>query len=403
MPPIFYKSKVSTTPAAIACLCCSMAAMPVRIAAEPFDSSMEIEAVYTGDIWTNLAGGVSRGSAYLDNLDLTVRWDPGPLPLLGDTEFFLYGLYNNGRSFAADIVGDLQALSNIETGVQAVRLYEAWLRFDVGRRGNLLFGLYDLNSEFDALDAAQLFLNSAHGIGTDISQSGLNGPSIFPVTSLSLRYAFDLDDRWAIRIAVLDGVPGLPEEPEDTTIRISQGDGALVIGEVERRFEAAKMLFGAWGYTAEFSTDPLDTDADARMRRGNVGAYLRGEAVVFDGNSRVSAFGRLGVAHGDFNPFGWFLGGGMTWQGAFAARPDDEFGIAIAWAETSDHVMRLADDAGVQIEAREIAVELTYSIVVADRVRLQPNLQYIFNPGLDPQLDNAFAAGLRFVIDLWPG
>lgn len=48
-------------------------------------------------------------------------------------------------------------------------------------------GLYDLNSEFDALDDAGLFINSAFGVGTDIGLTGVNGPSIFPVTSLAVR------------------------------------------------------------------------------------------------------------------------------------------------------------------------------------------------------------------------
>lgn len=74
-------------------------------------------------------------------------------------------------------------ISNIETGVRATRLYEAWLETGLGERGSLRAGLYDLTSEFDVLETANLFIHSAHGIGSDIGLSGLNGPSIFPVTS----------------------------------------------------------------------------------------------------------------------------------------------------------------------------------------------------------------------------
>jgi porin len=61
-------------------------------------------------------------------------------------------------------------------------------------------GLYDLNSEFDVIEAAALFLNPSHGIGPDFAQSGRNGPSIFPVTSLAIRGEYRLATRgWCAR------------------------------------------------------------------------------------------------------------------------------------------------------------------------------------------------------------
>ena len=118
---------------------------------------------------------------------MTIALDAEALWGLHGVEIFFYGLYNNGAPFSETILGDVQVVSNIETGVQALRLYEAWANVGISRRSELLFGLFDLNSEFDALESSALFLGSAHGIGTDISQAGLNGPSIFPVTALTLR------------------------------------------------------------------------------------------------------------------------------------------------------------------------------------------------------------------------
>lgn len=39
---------------------------------------------------------------------------------------------------------------------------------------------------------------------------------------------------------------------------------------------------------------------------------------------------------------------------------------------------------------------LTYKFPVAEWLTLQPNFQYVVNPGLDPNLKDALAAGLRF-------
>ena len=96
--------------------------------------------------------------------------------------------YDNGHEFGARYVGELQARSNIE-GVSTRRLYEIWADYSCSAKisNSVRFGLYDFNTEFNALDAAALFINSSHGIGPDVSQTGLHGPSIFPVTGLALR------------------------------------------------------------------------------------------------------------------------------------------------------------------------------------------------------------------------
>ena len=82
---------------------------------------------------------------------------------------FAYGLYNNGTSFSPRLPGDVQTVSNIETGVRAARLYEAWIDGRVSQRASLRFGLYDLNSEFDTTEAGSLSIVSSHGIGPDFS------------------------------------------------------------------------------------------------------------------------------------------------------------------------------------------------------------------------------------------
>ena len=340
----------------------------------------ELDVAYTGDVWTSLSGGISQDSAYLDNLDVLIDIDADDLWGLPGTHIFIYGLYNNGGEFSSSYVGDSQVVSNIETGVSAVRLYEIWLNVDLSPKSDLRFGLYDLNSEFDVLESSQLFVGSAHGIGTDISQSGSNGPSIFPSTSLSLRLARKINEAWTARIAVLDGVPGNPDSPAQTKIDLGGDDGALVIGELQRQSGKSRMLAGAWTYTKKVEL------GDREVR--NTGAYLRGEVRISDRYGDLFVFGRYGVANDEVNPFSQFVSGGIYSRGFVQQRPDDEVGIAFAWAHASD----AADD---MLDEEEIAIELTYRWQVNDRFAIQPDIQYIINPGLDPSLDDAFVAGLR--------
>jgi len=183
------------------------------------DGAILLQLTYTGEVMGNVSGGVRRGTRYLDNLDFVFETDMEKLVGWTGAQVHVYGLYNNGKSIS-DLAGDTQAVSNIEAGTQAFRLYEAWIDQKIGDRLSVKAGLYDLNSEFDALDAAGLFVSSPHGIGTDFAQSGQNGPSIFPSTSLAARVQWAPAEGWVVRAAVLDGVPGDPDHPGRTAVKL---------------------------------------------------------------------------------------------------------------------------------------------------------------------------------------
>ncbi len=346
-----------------------------------------IDVTYTFDAWRAARGGVRKGTRYLDNLDVVAEADMERLAGWDGALIHVYGLYNNGKSLT-NLIGDAQAASNIETGTKAVRLYEAWINQKIGTNASVKVGLYDLNSEFDALDAGGLFMGSAHGIGTDISQSGLNGPSIFPSTSLAARIAIEPVAGWTIRAAILDGVPGDPARPRRTAIKLGHGDGALLIGEIEAPLPDGKLLFGHWQYTARFE------DFSGGFASGNAGWYVRSEHRLTREaawpDQGLSGFFRLGTANARFNMFGSFASAGLNYTGLVTGRDKDQFGIAVAAAFTSSRY-RLT----VPSNKSEVAFELTYRANVTEWLSVQPNVQYVINPGANPLFSNAVAFGLR--------
>ncbi|MEX6634801.1 carbohydrate porin, partial [Hyphococcus lacteus] len=185
------------------------------------EPALAFELDYTSDLWGNASGGSQTGVRYLNNVDATLAVDLDTLGVIPNTTVFVYGLYNNGEAFSGDLVGDAQVVSNIEAPVEAVRLYEAWIEHEfLNGLASLKAGLYDVNSEFDALETSSLFINSAHGIGTDIGQTGENGPSIFPITSLGVRGAFQVSEQWTVRAAILDATPGNPSALKRTSVSL---------------------------------------------------------------------------------------------------------------------------------------------------------------------------------------
>ena len=338
------------------------AALPLLLAAaQPAfaeagaDDGVSLELAYTGEV---LAGEGARGAAYVDNLDLTL------LAKSGDTQVFVYALANNGRNFSGPRYPRGWIASNIETGTRALRLYEAWVDHTLAEgKLSLRAGLYDLNSELDALDAASLFVNPAHGIGTDFSQSGTSGPSIFPVTSLALRVQYRASETTTVRLAVLDAVPGDPAHPGRTAIKLGGGDGALLVGELDQALGKWRLIADYWRHTAPFA-DLLDSAAAGTsvMRRGAQGAYLRGEGLV-SGQATgrgLDAFFRLGWADGRFHEVERFASAGLRWRGPVKGRSRDSAGIALVWSGSSRRAREALALAGEDIAGSDWGFEATY-------------------------------------------
>ena len=368
---------------------------------EEKSSAVDLSVVYTADVRSNVRGGTRRGSRYLDNLDLTLTVDAERAFGWRGATLFAYGLYNNGTRFSEDLVGDAQGISNIETGVRAARLYEAWVeqRF-ASDHASLKFGLYDLNSEFDAIESAALFLNPSHGIGPDFSQSGLNGPSIFPTTSLALRGDLKVAENWLVRAAILDGVPGDPDRPKRTAIKFGKGDGALAVAELNYLDDSTKAAVGYWRYTGRFGDLRAPLHADEPVERdGNEGLYMLVERRLTreatDDPQGLAGWVRLGFANETLNAVERYFGGGLTYTGPFAGRDEDQVGIAVGTVEFGDPFRRGLLLEGDQVGAREVIVEATYHAPVTRWLTLQPDLQYVINPGGRPALGNALILGLR--------
>ncbi len=305
------------------------------IAAED-EPALHVDALYIGDVWRNTTGGLRSGSAYLGNTDISLAVDGDRTLGLDGTTFYVDAQAIHGEGATSRLIGDAQAVSNIEADSQ-LRLYEIWMERSFGRSaGNSLrFGLYDLNSEFDSIGTAHLFLNSSHGIGPELAQTGLNGPSIFPVTALGARVQWSFSPRFSGRVALLDGVPGDPSEPRLNRIRFGAHDGLLAITEFGYAgLRLQKLAVGAWSYTERFDEIASVDEAEPARTRGNRGFYALADGQVFaeddDSSQGLNAFVRVGTANERINRFENYAGAGFVYTGALPQRPADQFGIAIA-------------------------------------------------------------------------
>ena len=336
-------------------------------------------------------GGLKTGTRYLHNLDVSIGVDLNRHGVPGGSLFF-YGLANNKSELSSELIGDTQTVSNIDNG-EVYRLFEAWFQQEIPNLGygaRYKLGLIDLNSEFDVIETAGLFLNSSHGIGPNFSQTGENGPSIFPSTAPAFLVDVSPADGLRLSAGIFDAVPNNPDRPERH--KLSLNEGALLVAEVNYTTSGnLHMGLGAFTYTARF--EPLLAPGDPV--RGNSGFYGVIEAPLHE---RLDGWIRVGVANSSINPISHYAGGGLVLSAPFMGRPDDKVGLAVAFVLYGGDNKRLILAGGGSPAGSETEIELTYRFSLGDNLALQPDLQYVINPGGTGAVKNALVLGIRLEI-----
>jgi porin len=360
------------------------------------ERGVTIEAIATNDLVSNTHGGLKRQTGVLGNFDLTMSVDTEKAGMWDNGTFFFYLLGNYGKQ-PSSWTGDSQVTNNIET-YSTAKLYEAWYEHAfMDDSLSVLAGLHDFNSEFDALDYAGNLINSSFGISPDISQVG---PSIFATTALGLRVKYLPSDEHYVQAAVYDGVPGDPSRTVErgTRIRFAEGDGAF--GAVEFGFTSkegephAKLAFGGWYLSSTVESFDGDTVND------NYGGYVIGEHTLFseeEGSEQgLGGFFQFGRAKPNRNQVGTYVGAGLMHTGLFPCRDEDALSLGVAYARNSSPYMATQEAS----DRAETALELNYRIEVLPYLALVPDLQFVLNPGTNPDVAHATVVGLRTEVAL---
>jgi porin len=396
---------------------------------------IRLELGYAADLFQPALGGRSRDPVALDNLDLFLHLSLNPLLGLRGTSVRVHVQSNRGSSISSR-VGDLQGISNLEAPTDW-RLYEAWIGHQFGSpRLSLLAGVYDVNSEFDVLPGAGDFLNSSFGLGPELALAGDAGPATFPATGLALRLRYEPSPNLYALLGGSDGVPGAQSQDRFT---LSSREGALVSFEVghtlpleevlqtpgrvatpgrglegrpvmrglSRRIGRGrqivdvrrKVALGGWMFTRK--QDPWAGDASPAR---SWGLYALAETRLSDapdGIRGLSGFARIGTASEAVDRLGLSVGGGLLYRGPWASRPNDALGLGAFHARNGSPVLRASRNEGIALDRSETVVELLYRLEAGDALVLEPDLQWILNPGTDPSLDHALVFGLRlhFLLD----
>lgn len=246
-----------------------------------------------------------------------------------------------------------------------------------------MLGIHDLNSEFYVTPTSGLFLNASLGVGRDLSQTAVLGPSIFPYAAAALRLKYESAAGFYVQTAIFNASAGDPEHLTHSDFSHRHGDGFLVINEAGYVGEAPqpqKFAVGQWSYTRTF--DRVDTGGKAKSS----GVYLLADHTF---SEHLSAFCRFGVSTTQTNEIKNNLSIGAVTTGLLSSRPEDQLGLAATQVEASHGDV-----------PKETAYELSYRFEVGHGIAVQPDFQFVQNPSFSDTVKDASIVSLRVEIGI---
>lgn len=348
-----------------------------------------------GGLFSNFRGGLDQGTSYVGRVHFTISLNTEYAGLWKNGEFFFNGVNMHGGNPTAKYIGDFQPISRNEAAPERTGLFELWYKHRF-TNGFVLIGQHDMNTSMGTSAYAGQSINSAFGMNPSITPNAGNAFSIFPRTMPTI-YAQYRNLKFGQTSVTLQGAVylGFAEDFENDRYNVKWN----LDGSTHSRFEAhfirkrGIIKLGAMYHSGAF---PSVLDADLEVRR-NVGFYLITDQLILpeddESDQGLGVFLQLGSAPGEQNLVPLFFSTGINYKGLLEGRDRDNLFLGLVISSINNDVVRT-----MNTDNSRSIIEANYAIAIGDHLVIQPDLQYLINPGANPLLKNSFSGLLRFSI-----
>ena len=390
------------------------------------------------EVWGNLTGGLRRGVVYDGLTTASLNIDLGTLVCWPCATFFISAFQVHGRGPSANLVGNQQLVSNIEA-TRDIKLYDLWIEQKLfGDRLSIRIGQEGANDEMMITKYGALFLNSSFGFpGLPAADLPSGGPN-YPMATPFARVSYQPNGRITLTGAIYNGDPA-PPGTGDPQLRDAGGtafrlnDDALIFGEAWYSISQdpnAKGLpgtykIGVWYSSSRFPDQRRDkaglslaNPASSGVPREHSGGFavygIVDQMIWQEPDSKDGGIGLFLLAMGapqSYNLSNLYVEGGFNWKRLFHGRENDIFGFGVAYLGISPSTRGFGNDvifftgSGSHYSRNETVLEATYYFKVSSWLSLQPDVQYVINPGAgipsassQRPLKNAFVIGIRTAV-----
>ena len=357
-------------------------------------------ARYATDMQANVLGGQRRGKAYAGDFAADVSVDMEKLAGLRGLTVGVSGDWASGTDLSSDIGNTFTVAQAFEGRV--VRLSNLYLQqslFD--GRLDVKAGRFATGADFLIAPVDVNLVNDMVNPFLDAVQKNVPGLTAPPNTTWGGRVIARPTEALSLSAGAFYSDPNLNLlTATGTEFGISGSAGYFVVGEAAYRLNSEKGDTGlpgryrAGGYYD--SNEYTSLTNPGREQTGNYGFFLLGEQMVYReggaGSDRgLSIFGAVIYAPQQrINPLPYFASAGASYRGLVPGRDKDTAGFALYYGGFS------RDLPG---QTYELILEWTYAITVARWLTVQPDLQYVINPGGRSSVGNAVVVGAQLAVE----
>ena len=381
----------------------------------------------TSEMLGNVSGGTRRGFDYDGLTTATLQLDTRRAFGWRGGTFNISALQIRGSNLSARNLQSLQTASGIEAD-RGTRLWELWYDQRLMSNGmlDLRLGQQSLDQEWMVSQGALDFVNTMFGWAMLPSADLPGGGPAYPLSAIGARVRLHPHGAWTFLAGVYNGSPtnnspGDPQRNDAHGTSFPMGGGVLTMLEAQYADPAAPnqaparvYKLGAWYDSEHFADQEFDSTGNslanpsstgiAREHRGDWSIYGVADQRVWASRSApcrsASIFLRpMWTPLANRNSIDFGVNAGLTITDPLPNRDNDTLGAAISYAHVSSRLEALDRREGYPVHAGETIVELTYIDQATPWLQLQPDLQYVFDPGAGvtttQRLGNEAVLGLR--------
>jgi porin len=383
-------------------------------------AGISLNIAENAELFGNVTGGARQSFSGNGLTTMTLQLDTKKAFGFDGGTFNVSGLHIWGGNLTETNLLALQTLTGIEAD-RSLRLWELWYDQKFGDKFDVKLGAQSIDQEFMTSISAGYFLNSAMGWG-ELPAANLPGGGVaYPLASLGVRAQAQITDALTVLGGVYSGSP-LPAGSDGSQLSNPSGialplnTGVLAIAELQYSINGGVGVdkpdphgplpgtykIGGW-YDSESFDDlrydnlglPLASDLSNGVpatHHGNYSIYALADQTLWrapDGGRSVTAFLRpMFTTFQDRSLVSFSINGGLTLRQPFAGRDNDVVGLGFGVAQISSGAANFARDMQffqpsvyAPAQGAETFLEATYQAQILPSVVVQPDIQYIINPG----------------------
>jgi porin len=364
-------------------------------------------ASYTSEIMGNPGGGQSRGFTYAGTVQVSIFWDFAKLLHLAGLSFNIGGAWSTGKNLSADHIGNNFWVQSAYTapgnGSNNLTLGQIYLQQQLFDNSLILAGgRLAPATTFATMPVLNNYINQGinpvHGSLWTNDDSFTSYP---PGVEWGAQAIYNLSPAFQVAAGVfntnqssaLGGKGGV-------NFALQQGNrGVLTLVQLSYFLNHApedKGVPGQYSFGGFYDGNRFaNLNNPNSTKSGLYSIYGMFQQMVYrDGGAGsqkgLTVWGEAAVAPRSIvSLMPYFIGGGLSYQGALPRRDNDITSIGVIYGSFSRYIPRTT---------AETVIEANYQVTLSNWLSITPDLQYVIKPNGSSAIKNALVLGAQVQI-----